>query len=62
MQREVCNSPSEGTRFSPSCQSRPEHPVVSDGNSVIADDQLANLNGDLLNLIDSTTNSLRVLV
>jgi len=30
--REVCNSPSEGTRFRQSRQSRPEHPGVSDGN------------------------------
>jgi len=27
-----CNSPSEGTRFCQSCQSRPEHPGFSDGN------------------------------
>ena len=30
--RAVCNSPSEGTRFRQSRQSRPEHPGVSDGN------------------------------
>jgi len=30
--REECNSPSEGTRFRQSRQSRPEHPGVSDGN------------------------------
>jgi len=30
--RVACNSPSEGTRFHQSCQSRPEHPGVSDGN------------------------------
>jgi len=28
----ACNSPSEGTRFRQSRQSRPEHPGVSDGN------------------------------
>jgi hypothetical protein len=31
-EREACNSPSEGTRFRQSRQSRPEHPGVSDGN------------------------------
>jgi hypothetical protein len=30
--REACNSPSEGTRFRQSRQSRLEHPGVSDGN------------------------------
>jgi len=30
--RVACNSPSEGTRFRQSRQSRPEHPGVSDGN------------------------------
>jgi len=30
--REACNSPSEGTRFRQSCQSRPVHPGVSDRN------------------------------
>jgi hypothetical protein len=28
----ACNSPSEGTRFRQSRQSRPEHLAVSDGN------------------------------
>ena len=32
MRREACNSPSGGTRFHQSRQSRPEHPGVSDGN------------------------------
>jgi len=32
MQREGCSSPSEGTRFRPNRQSRPEHMGVSDGN------------------------------
>ena len=32
MQREACNSPSEGMRFRQSRQSRPEHPGVSDGD------------------------------
>jgi len=31
--RVACKSPSEGTRFRQSRQSRPEHPGVSDGNS-----------------------------
>jgi hypothetical protein len=31
-QRAACNSPSEGTRFRQSRQSRPEHLGVSDGN------------------------------
>ena len=30
--RVACNSPSEGTRFRQSCQSRSEHPAVSDDN------------------------------
>jgi len=30
--RVACNSPSEGSRFRQSRQSRPEHPGVSDGN------------------------------
>jgi len=30
--QEVCNSPSEGTMFRQSRQSRPEHPGVSDAN------------------------------
>jgi hypothetical protein len=30
--RELCDSPSEGTRFLQSWQSRPEHPGASDGN------------------------------
>jgi len=32
--RDPCHSPSEGTRFRQSRQSRPEHPGVSDGNWV----------------------------
>jgi len=31
-QQEVCNSLSDGTRFSQSRQSRPEQPCVPDGN------------------------------